>query len=116
MVTSAGVRVFDSMPAKPLHASRPGRYAVRVCVPGDLLADTVYSVDVSLSADGGDAEDVVVHSQALVFRAYSARGQSGVSRPKTVMQRSYGVIAPRLEWDWVSAPEAPAVTMPPERP
>lgn len=94
---SKNVLVFSTGTPEAIPIGKPGRYTASVSVPSRLLADTVYSVSVCVSCDGGDECAKAKKYNALSFKVYDdlavAEGMNEF-RKKTAR----GVIAPHLEW------------------
>jgi lipopolysaccharide transport system ATP-binding protein len=91
-VLSKGVFLFRAVQAEPMMTERRGVVDLIVRIPANLLAETTYTVNVTVLTFLVK-ESKVVLPNALTFIAY---GDEQTGQQKT--GRS-GVIAPRLSWD-----------------
>lgn len=82
------VAVFRTTQAEEVVADRRGLLDLVVRIPADLLAETTYTVNVTVYTFLGK-ETKLVLDNALTFMAYGRESDTKVKR---------GVVAPRLEW------------------
>ena len=96
-VSAHGVLAFRSVQSEPTAIEQEGEVLASVAIPPHLLAETVYTVTVSLAffEPGGRAHTCVLYN-ALSFRVYDpARGDSARG---TFAGKMPGTVAPRLAW------------------
>jgi hypothetical protein len=82
------IAVFRTATENEVIAERRGLLDLVVRIPGQLLAETTYTVNVAVYTVLGK-ETKLVLDNALTFMAYGAESAATVKR---------GVVAPRLEW------------------
>jgi len=96
-----GAFVFRSMQPEPIVTERRGVVDLLVRIPAHLLADTTYSVNVTVLTHHVKDSKVVLDN-ALTFLAYSTSsgGPSGPPEQPSGTPRPgrSGVVAPRLDW------------------
>lgn len=96
-VKARGIVAFRSVAPDFVKVEAPGLYTATVTIPPHLLAETVYSADVTIGIRRGEERLPVVLYNALSFPVYdtneteSARG--------TFAGEIRGLVRPRLQWD-----------------
>jgi len=90
--------VFRALGTEWLDLPEPGHFSLLARIPGHLLADITYSVNVSVTTlrDGQERQYTLVVYNALSFMAYNTETEGAVSA-KGKLNRT-GLIAPRLDW------------------
>jgi hypothetical protein len=92
---SKGVLVLRSTQPSLLSVSPDQAYEARVKIPGNLLADTAYTVNAAVTLIRGEEEvHALVKDRALAFMVY---GDQDVNALGTSLQRK-GVVDPALSW------------------
>jgi len=95
-VHAYGTRAFRSVAPTRTLVDQPGAFTAIVRLPANLLAETVYNVDVTMSIRRGEANFNLIQYNALAFQVYgtddvdSARGD--------YPGKLHGALSPRLEW------------------
>jgi ABC-type polysaccharide/polyol phosphate transport system ATPase subunit len=90
-VKARGAVAFRSRPPDDLPIEAPGIYTAEVSIPPNLLADTIYTIDVNVVGWKTRHDFVpMVAANALTFQVFAPESQ----------QRDAigGVVSPRLEW------------------
>jgi lipopolysaccharide transport system ATP-binding protein len=96
-VFCGGLNAFRAVDPTGLPADGPGLFKVRARVPGNLLSDKSYSMNVAVNFEGNGENKPAVSYNAVSFRVYnvdeihSARG--------TFLGPMAGVLSPRLDWE-----------------
>ncbi len=90
-VRARGAVAFRSRYPEDVLIEQPGVYTADILVPGGLLADTIYAVDVNVVTFRDDEYVPAVAHNALTFQVFDPAAQ----------QRDHlgGVVAPRLVWE-----------------
>jgi lipopolysaccharide transport system ATP-binding protein len=94
-VYSDNVLAFTSKQRPAMDIPRPGLYAARVRIPGDLLAEALYTVKLEVGIGRAGTEHFLPGARAVSFRVYEPSGGAPGNRNN---RARVGVVAPRLEW------------------
>ena len=93
-LNARGVLVLRSR-SEPFEVAGPGQYLATIQVPGNLLAETVYSVNADVVATRPDGEKFpLVAFNALSFQVFDPETQR--------RDQTGGVVAPKLTWGFSS--------------
>jgi lipopolysaccharide transport system ATP-binding protein len=77
--------------SEPLEVTAPGRYIAKICIPPNLLAETVYSVNVDVAGHRPDGQKLPLAAfNALSFRVFDPENER--------RDQTGGVVAPKLKW------------------
>jgi lipopolysaccharide transport system ATP-binding protein len=89
-----GVLVFRSAQPDLVHVAADSAYEAVVRIPANLLSETTYTVNVSITLIRGEGEEhALIVNKALAFMVYGEQGvTAGDGRHRT------GVVNPALEW------------------
>jgi lipopolysaccharide transport system ATP-binding protein len=96
-VSARGTLAFRSVQPDPVPVDEQGEHVARVRIPPHLLAETVYTVTVTLAFFDGDQANTCILYNALSFHVYDAA--RGGSARGSYMGKMPGAVAPRLEWE-----------------
>jgi lipopolysaccharide transport system ATP-binding protein len=99
-VKARGVLAFRSV-AEPVVVDQPGFFTATVVIPRHLLAETMYTVDITVGFWKGDDSRPAVMANALAFNVYDPDEQHSARGSYTGQIR--GVVRPRLTWDLAPA-------------
>lgn len=102
-----GTTAFTTMETAEMERSEVGYYESSVTIPGNLLAEGDYAVDVSMFTSRGVKQRYVYLSSALVFQVYDP--MAGDSARGDYAMNYAGVVRPALPWQmrYVGAELAP---------
>ena len=97
-----GVLVFRSAQPDLVHVAADSAYEALVRIPANLLAETTYTVNVSITLIRGEGEEhALVVNKAVAFMVYGDQGVTAEDgRHRT------GVVHPSLEWTMQMEPDA----------
>ena len=95
-VRACGVLAFRSVAPEPMAVRRRGFFTATVTIPPHLLAETIYTVDVSVGLWRGEEFKPVVLDNALAFNVYDQREEQ--SARGSYKGQIRGVVRPRLPW------------------
>jgi len=92
-----GVIAFASVEPTETVRSEPGVYQSVVRVPAHLLAESEYSLNVSIFASAGAKQHYVNLRNALNFQVYDSMTKPSARGDYT--QNLLGIVRPMLQWD-----------------
>ncbi len=96
-VSTGGMQVFQSSPGDAVTTPTPGVWSARARIPGDLLADRVYTADVTVAVIQ-DGEVAGIHKNNFIsFRVYGSMDLDDGEVDGTKTGRR-PIISPRLDW------------------
>jgi hypothetical protein len=97
-----GVLVFRSAQPDLVPVAADAAYEALVRIPANLLSETTYTVNVSITLIRGEGEEhALVVNKALAFMVYGDQGVTAEDgRHRT------GVVHPSLEWTMQMEPDA----------
>jgi lipopolysaccharide transport system ATP-binding protein len=98
-VYTRGVHAFRAVQPSPTTIDRPGIYSAAIRIPQNLLADTIYTVNTSVTVLDGAKEYPLVEYNALAFQVYDTDDENMMKLPGD-KRRLAGVLAPRFDWDF----------------
>jgi lipopolysaccharide transport system ATP-binding protein len=93
-----GVDAFSAVQPNEVAHEVPGRYASRLTIPGNLLAEGEYTVSVSIFSSRGAKVRFVHERRLLAFHVFDA--MSGNSSRGDYAEAFSGVVRPKLPWTW----------------
>jgi lipopolysaccharide transport system ATP-binding protein len=96
-----GMVAFRTAQPEDVQVAEPGVFVVRVRIPPELLADTVYSVKLGILLHQNGEESKLVQDNALTFRVYGGDDPSHRSLLARDVYRGSswsGAVMPRLDW------------------
>jgi lipopolysaccharide transport system ATP-binding protein len=96
-VYTRGIQVFRSLQPEPVVGEEPGVYEATARIPANLLSETIYSLNVSVTIVDEGREHYLVLYNALSFRVYDV-DESRSARGQYFKGRLGGVVTPKLEW------------------
>jgi lipopolysaccharide transport system ATP-binding protein len=94
------IHAFRSVQAEPVQLAKTGVYTANLRIPAHLLADTLYTTNVSVTVIRDDAEHPVVDHESLSFRVYDT-DERNLPHRRGDHARLAGALAPRLDWEVV---------------
>jgi hypothetical protein len=95
-VFSLGIDVFRSVQPIEVPVVEVGDYYATVAIPAYFLAETIYSVNVSVNFRYEDQNEVAVAYHALTFNVYDSDSTNSIRGD--FLGRMPGVVTPKLEW------------------
>jgi len=95
-VKARGVLAFRSVAPDFVRVDEAGLFTATATIPPHLLAETVYSVDVTVGIRKGEERLPLTLYNALSFQVYDT-DEAGSARG-TFKGQIHGVVRPRLEW------------------
>jgi hypothetical protein len=94
------VIAFRTAQPADITVDEPGIFGIRVRIPAQLLADTIYTVKVGILLVKDGQQSTIAMDNALVFRVYADHDTGDKSLLTLYHGSSYsGVVMPSLEWD-----------------
>jgi lipopolysaccharide transport system ATP-binding protein len=80
----------------PWPAEHPGRYDLDLLIPGNLLSEVKYKVNVSVSIYEHGTRHVVKKHTAVKFKPHDIRDKTNI--PVAIRNMNPGVVSPALQW------------------
>jgi lipopolysaccharide transport system ATP-binding protein len=99
LLYAEGVLVFAGMEPTERIREKPGVYVSEMTIPGNLLAETEYTVGVSVFTSRGSKQHFVKIDDVLMFQVYD--DMKGDSARGDYAQNFSGVVRPKMDWDMV---------------